>query len=125
MPTKYLNKLREVHPTGESDSAVCIPLGSQTPRCASYLRVKVPSVHYTTESSDPISQKTLQCASHRGVKLRSVHHTTESRSVVCITPQSQTCRSKIFVSLWLPLKGQSGEILLGVNTYCILLKKRF
>ena len=35
-------------------------------------------------------------------------------------PQSQTAhcgvKNEIFVSLWLLLKGQSGEILLGVNT---------
>ena len=39
---------------------------------------------------------------------------------MCIPPRSQTaqCEVKIeiFVSLWLLLKGQSGEILLGVNT---------
>ena len=39
---------------------------------------------------------------------------------MCILPQSQTAhrrvKIKIFVSLWLLLKGQSGEILLEVNT---------
>ena len=75
-----------------------------------------------------------QCASHLVVKLRGVHHTMESSdqnfsnsSVVSIPPQSQTAhrgvkrgvKIEIFVILWLLLKGQSGEILLGVNTSII------
>ena len=60
-----------------------------------------------------------RCASHRGVKLQGVHHTAVSSSAICITPRSQTAhhrvRIKFFESLWLLLKGQSGEILLGLN----------
>ena len=48
-----------------------------------------------------------------------VHHTVESSSAVWTTLRSQTAHSgvriKIFESLWLLLKGQSGEIILGVN----------
>ena len=84
--TKFLKKLSSMHPTAESDSAVCFPLRSQTPRCASHCGVKLRSVLPTAESSTP------QCQNpHRGVKI------------------------KIFTSLWVPLKGQSGEILSGVN----------
>ena len=62
---------------------------------------------------------TPRCASHHGVKLRGVHHTAESSSAVCFPPRSQAprCAShcgvkiKIFGSLWLLLKGQSGEFL--------------
>ena len=79
--------------TAESDSAVCIT---------------------------PLSQA-LQCASYHRVKLHDVHHTEESSSMVYITLRSQTAhrgvRIKKFAGLWLPLKGQSVEILLGVNTY--------
>ena len=43
----------------------------------------------------------------------------QSDSVVCITPRSQNAhcgvKIEIFESLWLVLKGQWGEILLGVN----------
>ena len=92
-------RLRGVHHTAESSSEVCIIPRSQ---------------------GTQISQKTLRCASHRGVKLRGVHHTTYSSFAVCITPQSQTARHgvkiEIFASLWVLLQGQSGEILLGVNT---------
>ena len=65
-------------------------------------------------------KKTPWCDAHRRVNLCRVHHTAESSSAVCIPPRSQTAhhraRIKIFESLWLLLKGQSGEILLGVNT---------
>ena len=40
-------------------------------------------------------------------------------SAVCITMRSQNAHRGVkietFTSLWVPLKGQSGEILLGVN----------
>ena len=64
-------------------------------------------------------------------KLHGVHHAAKSDSTVCIplqsqsaavwcTLQSQTAHHEveieIFACLWLLLKGQSGEILLGVNT---------
>ena len=92
-------RLRGVLHTAESSSEVCIIPWSQ---------------------GTQISQKTLRCASHRGVKLRGVHHTAYSSFAVCITPQSQTARHgvkiEIFASLWVLLQGQSGEILLGVNT---------
>ena len=52
-----------------------------------------------------------------------MHHTMESsdpNTAVRITPQSQTAHLGVwienFTSLWLLLKGPSGEILLGVNT---------
>ena len=160
-----------VHHTAESNSAVCIPLGSKsqivygifftsevfqkngvencnkyentknrhirtslTPRCASHCEVKLPGVHPTVESSSAvcmtpgsqvikISQKAPRCAFHCGVKLCSVHPSAESSSSVCITRRSQMAhrgvKIEIFVSLWLLLKGQSREILLGVNTSII------
>ena len=59
------------------------------------------------------------CASQRRVKLCGVLPTAESSSAVCITPQSQNAhhgvKIEIFTSLWVPLKGQSGEILIGVD----------
>ena len=83
---------------------MCISRWSQTPECASHRGVQLRGVHHTMEVIK-ISQK--GCG---------VHHTAESNC----TPQSQTvhCRVKIkiFVSLWLLLKWQSGEILLEVNT---------
>ena len=57
--TKFLKKLRSLHPTAESDSMVCFSLGSQTQRCASHHKVKLCSV--------------------LGVKLCGVHHTVESK----------------------------------------------
>ena len=67
------------------------------------------------------------------VKLRPVHHTEKSGSALCITPRSQALhcaslhtasqtahrgiRIEHFAGLWLLLKGQSGEIHLGVNIY--------
>ena len=75
---RIFKKLCGVHPTAESDSAVCITPRSQTR-----------GVHHTTESSDeefskssgvcitPRSQ-TPRWAVYCGVKLRGVHHTTES-----------------------------------------------
>ena len=89
-----------LHPTAESDSAVCIIPRSQTPRCASYRGVGLRGVHHTEESDSAVcitprsheikvSEKTLWCASHSGVRLRGVHHTAESSSTVCITPRSQ------------------------------------
>ena len=56
-------RLRSVHPTAESSSAVCISPQSQVMNS---------------------SQKTPWCASHRRVKLHCVHHTAESDSTVCI-----------------------------------------
>ena len=51
-----------------------------------------------------LQSQALRCASHWGVHFAS--HQTEHREV----------KIQIFVILWLLLKGQSGEILLGVNT---------
>ena len=70
-------------------------------------------VHPTAESSyamciPPLSQAT-RCASHCGVKLRGVHHTRSQTALGGV-------KIEIIVSLWLLLKGQSSEILLGVNT---------
>ena len=99
--TQYLNKkLRGVHHSAETISAVCITPSSQS----------------------------LRCASHRKVNICCVHHSVESISAECIiprTPRSQTVHRgdqiEIFVCLWLLFKGQSGEILLGVNTSTVCL----
>ena len=60
------------------------------------------------------------CEWNRRVWLRSMHLTAKSSSAVCIPPPSQTAHCwvqiEIFGSLWLLLKGQSGDILSGVNT---------
>ena len=88
----FSKKLCGVHHIVESSSAVCIILQSQAPWCAFHSGVKL-----------------LQCASYRGVKLCGVHNIAESNC----TPRSQN------QNLWdlrLPFKGQTGEILIGVNT---------
>ena len=55
------------------------------------------------------------------VWLCGVHPTAKSSSTVCITRRSQTphrrVKSEIFLNLWFLLKGPSGEILLGGNTF--------
>ena len=114
------------------NSAECIPLGSQTPRCASHWGVRLRGVHHTSESRSPVCITLRSQVTRFLKKLCSVHHTVESSCAVCIIPRSQDplcashrrvkhvgARIEIFVSLWLPLKGQSGEILLGVNTSII------
>ena len=62
---------------------------------------------------------TPRCAWHRRVNFCGVLPTAESISAVWITLRSQNAhhgvKIEIFTSLWVPLKGQSGEILLGVN----------
>ena len=69
-------------------------------------------IHTAIKSADAMS--TLHAVEHQ---------TAESNSAVCITPRSQTAhrgvKIEISVSLWLLLNGQSGEILLGVNTSII------
>ena len=66
----------------ESDSAVCITLLSQAPRCALLRGVKLCSVHHPAESSSTVcitpQSQALQCASHCRVKM----HTAESRHEV-------------------------------------------
>ena len=57
-----------------------------------------------------------RCAYHRRVKLCRVHPTAESSSVVWSQTAHHGVKIEIFVSLWLLSKGQSREILLGVNT---------
>ena len=114
-----------VHPTAEPTSVVCIILWSQgyqlsqkTPRFASHCGVKLQGVLPTAESSSKVCitlcSQALQCATYSRVKL--------SSSTVYITPWSQTAhwgvKIKIFMSLWLFLKGQSREFLVGVN--CIM-----
>ena len=97
LPQTFFNKTQS-----ESDSAVCIIPQSRAPRCASHREVN--------------GHKFLK-------KLWGVHHTAESSFTVCIIPWSQAprcashrgVRIKNFDVLWLLLKGQSGEILLGVN----------
>ena len=65
----FFEKLRGVHPTAESDSAVSITLLSQTPHCASHRGVRLHGVHHTAESSSAVCitqpSLTLQCAAHR------------------------------------------------------------
>ena len=86
----------------QSDSAVCIPPLSRAPQCASHHGVRV--------------TKFLK-------KLSGVHHTAESSSAVCFLPLSQApqyaslrgVKIEIFMTLWVPLKGQSREIFFGVN----------
>ncbi len=71
--------------------------------------VRLHGVNHTAELSSATSILLLsqapRYASHRGVKL-------------CGVSQTAHCEIKIeiFVSLWLLLNGQSGEILLGVKT---------
>ena len=111
---------------------MCITLRSQvlhnfskTARCASHRRVKLRSVHYTAKSSAPNFSKNcvvcitaksqaLRCASPscHGVRLRGVHPTTESNC----TLRSQIRKFRWSLVAFKVLKGQSGEILLGVNT---------
>ena len=82
-----------------------IPPWSQIPRSGSYRRVKLRGVDHTEESSSAewiiVKSQAPRCASHCSVK------------------EQLGVKIKIFVSLWLLLKGQSGEILLGMNTYII------
>ena len=93
MKTKYLKILRGVNSTTESDPVFFTPQSQLT----------------------QISQKTPRCASYHNV-----HPSVESSSVMCIIPRSQTAHGRVWIKnltgLWLLLKGQSGKILLGVNT---------
>ena len=67
-----------------------------------------------------ISEKALRCASYGGVKLCGLHPKADLSCAPCITPGSHPAhrgvRIKKFDARWLLLKGQLGEILLGVNT---------
>ena len=76
-------------------------------------------VQHTVESRAPSSEKistvchtlwrsSLRCATYREDHPCGVQHTAETNC----TPWSQI---EIYTCLWLLLKGQSGEILLGVN----------
>ena len=71
-------RLRGVHHSAESDSAVCITQRSQAPQCASLRKVKLRGVHHNAESIDEEFSKAPRCASYRRVKLCGVHHTLES-----------------------------------------------
>ena len=112
-------KLRGVHPSAESSSAVCIPLRSQAPRCASHCRVrkiiyiKNSAVCILPRSHAPRWEhiyherkdlkifflfaqlkrrnefKNMNTDIFKEVWLRSEMHTLESDSTVCIIPQSQ------------------------------------
>ena len=109
--------LSGVHHSAETISAVCITPLSQSPRCASHCVVIV--LNFSAVKIT-IFQKTLRYASLLGDNLRGVHHSTETISTVCITPHRQTAHCKvkieIFACLWLLLKEQSVEIILGVST---------
>ena len=69
-------RLRGVHHSAESDSAVCITPRSQALRCASLRGVK--GTNFLKNSAVCILPRSQapRCASHRGVKL----HTAESKS---------------------------------------------
>ena len=57
---------RDIRIKKKKNSAVCIPLRSQTRRCASYRGVKLRGVHHTTESSDEkFSKNSAVCISLR------------------------------------------------------------
>ena len=75
---------------------------------------KLHGVHPSAKSSSAVCItprcQASRCASYHGVKLRCVHHTAESNC----TPHGVKIEN--FAGLWLLLRGQSGEILLGVNT---------
>ena len=75
---------------------VCIPLLSHTLRCTSHCWVILYSVHPTAESyftvCIPQLSHTLQCASHGWVILYGVHPTAESYFTVCIPLLSHTSR---------------------------------
>ena len=122
--------LKEVTSTKKLKKQIFDVLYSQALQCASLCGVKLHGVHPTAELESvvyitprsqlhKISQKTPRCASHCGVELRCVLPTVESSSAVYIMPLSQNAhravKIEIFANLWLVLKGQWGEILLGVN----------
>ena len=80
--------------------------------------------HETNPTVPPKNQKTIFLNS----VLISPRYSILPNPLRCITPRSQTAhrgvKIEIFVSLWwLLLKGQTGEILLGVNTSIIKEKK--
>ena len=107
---RVLKQLQGMHPTAESDCAVCIIPLSLTLRRASHCRVKrtkflykkIRGVHHTAESDYAVriipQSQTAQCVTYPWDWLRGVHHTAESReqnfykkkSLVCITLQSPT-----------------------------------
>ena len=89
---------------------MCIPLRSQTPRCASYCAVRLHGVLHTGEAS-------YTCASHRGAWFRGVHPTTESSSAVCITLLSQAPRCASYCGVKLPGVHHTSESDSGV---CII-----
>ena len=89
--SKHLKKFRGVHPTAESDSAVCITPRSQAPQ------------HHTAESSSAVCiiprRQTPRCASYRGggsavcITLRSYENKASDKIfAVCIPPRSRTLR---------------------------------
>ena len=96
---RYSNfkKLRGVHHTVKSDSAVCILPWSRTPQYAFYYGVGLHSMHSTMESDSAVCippwSRTTQYAFNHGVGLRSMQSTMESDSAVCIPSWRRTPRS--------------------------------
>ena len=107
--------------TAEINSALCNTPQRQSPWCATYCGVKGSKFKKTSVvCKKPPQKKSRRCATHCGDDLSGVQHTTETISAVCNTSRRQIAHRRvkieIFTYLWLFLKGQSGEILLGVIT---------
>ena len=68
---------------------------------------RAPNVEKISWVCNPLWRQSRWCAAHRGDDLSGVQLTAETNS---------TLQVKIFTCLWLRLKGQLVEILLGVNT---------
>ena len=65
---RIFKKLCFVHPTSESDSAVCNIPGSQAPQCAYSAMCITPRNEVMNSSSKTPRSQTPRCASHCGVK---------------------------------------------------------
>ena len=74
---------------------VCIPIRSQTQRCASYRKVRLHGVHHTEEWKAPKCIKySVVCFILQTAESRK--HNVSKNSVLCIIPRSFT----IVISLW-------------------------
>ena len=71
-------RLLGVLPTAESDSAVSLPLQSQTSRCPAHCRVRLRGVLPTAESDSAVSclpqSQTPRCPAYRRVCIHDMHH---------------------------------------------------
>ena len=90
---KIFKILRGVHPTLESDSAVCITAQSQALRCASHCGVKLRGVHHTAKSSDEqFSKNSAVCISPRSQAPRCAsYRRVNNLSSVCFIPKFYKC----------------------------------